>query len=100
MAFVAVSTSQLLAATSTSANVTFAASTSGSFRVTNADGSDYVFVTINNSDVAAVAPTAGTPANGIAIAPNSTEIIGGNFGAANTSTIYVAAVCPTGSANI
>lgn len=76
--------------------ITFAPSITNTFRITNTSGSDMLFVGVfNDANVAAAMtiPSAFTSSPGVvAIAPRTSEFVGGNFGAQNTETIYIAAL--------
>lgn len=96
---VAKGNTEYLSVSGTAANVAFAPSLSNTFRISNTSLTGDVFVGVYNSATVAaniVVPTAGSPYPGVVrIGPGASETIGGNFGAQNTATIYVAAVSGT-----
>lgn len=93
---IAIGNTEALSTGPTAANVSFSPSVGNTFRVSNIGTTNEVFVGVYNSAAVAAniaVPTAGSPYPGLVhIGPAQSQIIGGNFGSQNTSTIYVAAI--------
>jgi hypothetical protein len=94
--FAPVGNTTLLAATTTSGRVTLPSLGNyggGNYRVFN-NGPDIVFVAQGDGTVVAVAPTAGSPANGMPIGIGATEVF--NLASGNS----LAGICPSSTASL
>lgn len=84
----------LLSGTTTSSRVALTSMATyggGNYRVLN-NGPDIIFVAQGDATVVAVAPTAGSPANGMPIAVGAIEVF--NLASGNS----LAGICPTSTA--